>query len=156
MNQRQVFFLIKCRIYEISIHPMGENLLRKIMHIDDEEDVRSIAQLALCDIGGFQICSCSSGREALEKVAIFEPDLFLVDSMMPDMSGEELVKRLRMIAGCESVPVVFLTAVGHVEAMNRFRELKPVAIILKPFDPISLHDELQDAWAVAQSGAFQN
>lgn len=116
-----------------------------MLHVDDDEDVRSIAQLALRDIGGLEVCTCASGQEAIDNVQDFGPDLLLVDSMMPDMSGEETVRIIRDMPGCSQVPVVFLTAVGHDKAMRSFRSLKPAAIILKPFDPITLCDQLNAA-----------
>lgn len=126
------------------------NRIQRVLHVDDDEDVRSIAQLALRDIGGLDVCTCASGQEAIDRVQEFAPDVLLVDSMMPDLSGEETVKRIRTLPGCSEVPVIFLTAVGHDNAMKTFRELKPAAIILKPFDPITLCDELKNA--VAENG----
>lgn len=125
-------------------------MLRKVLHVDDEEDVRIIAELALSDIGDLEVCSCASGSEAVERVADFEPDLLLVDSMMPDMSGEDTVRRIRSLRGFEHTPVVFLTAVGHADAMQRFRALGPAAIILKPFDPTELLDELRETWMAVE------
>lgn len=121
-------------------------MLTKVLHVDDEEDVRRIVELALSQIGGLDVCTCANGIEAVQRAPEFAPDLLLVDSMMPEMSGEETVRRLRELDGFQTTPVVFLTAVGHREVRNRLEALNPASIILKPFDPISLHEQLAQIW----------
>lgn len=127
-------------------------MLTKVLHVDDEEDVRRIVELALGQIGGLDLCICSNGEEVLAEAAQFKPDLFLIDSMMPDMSGEETVRRLRDFAEFDDTPVVFLTAVGHREAHRQLETLNPAAILLKPFDPITLHEQLEAIWQDSNAG----
>lgn len=64
-----------------------EKELRTILYAEDEEDIRSIAQIALEDIGGFTIRYCTNGEEVLAVAKTFVPDLLLLDVMMPGMDG---------------------------------------------------------------------
>ncbi|MGB3773666.1 MAG: response regulator, partial [Leeuwenhoekiella sp.] len=63
--------------------------LRRILHVDDDDDIGIIAALALEEVGQFTVCRCESGQAALDKAPGFGPDLFLLDYMMPDMDGQE-------------------------------------------------------------------
>ena len=68
--------------------------LKKILHVDDDQDIRTITQMSLEMVGGFELQQCASGKEALIVAPQFQPDLLLLDVMMPEMSGEELWHKL--------------------------------------------------------------
>ena len=67
----------------------------KILHVDDEADIRSIAKLTLESIGGFDVFSCASGKDAIAAVADTAPDLIVMDVMMPEMDGIEACELMR-------------------------------------------------------------
>ena len=69
--------------------------LKKILYVEDEPDIQMIARVALENVGGFELLVCSSGAEAVEKAAAFQPDLFLLDVMMPDLDGFDVLERIR-------------------------------------------------------------
>ena len=121
--------------------------VNRILYVEDEPDIREIAQLALADLGGFELRLCASGTEALTAVETFEPDLILLDVMMPGMDGTETLAALRERLDLARIPVVFMTAKLQPEELARFRRLGAADIIPKPFDPITLPDQIRAIWA---------
>jgi len=120
--------------------------LQKIMIIEDDPDIQTVARMALEAIGGFTVETCSSGREALDKVAGFEPDLFLLDVMMPEMDGPTTLKGLREQEGFAATPVIFCTAKAMPSELEQYRELGSAGIVAKPFDPMTLAEQVREIW----------
>lgn len=121
--------------------------LNKILHVDDDPDIRMITRLSLENVGGYTVRQCSSGEEALACAAEFLPDLALLDVMMPDMTGDETSKRLQDVIG--PVPVVFMTAKADRDTRTSLLALGAIGVIVKPFDPMKLAGDLHDLWAGA-------
>ena len=84
--------------------------LKKILCVEDEKDIQNIAKLSLEQIGGFELKLCSSGLEAIQECATYEPDLILLDIMMPEMDGGTTMKKLQELPTCKNVPVIFISA----------------------------------------------
>ncbi len=82
----------------------------KILLIDDEDDIRTVAQMSLQAVGGFRVLLASGGEEGLEISASENPDLILLDVMMPGLDGPETLKRLKSDPNSKDIPIVFLTA----------------------------------------------
>jgi CheY-like chemotaxis protein len=120
--------------------------LQRILHVDDDEDIRSIADIALKLVGQFELLQCASGKKATEQAEVFCPDLFLLDYMMPEMDGEETFRELRSLPGLGRVPVVFMTARVDNEFANRLRRDGALDVIAKPFDPMDLANQLRALW----------
>jgi CheY-like chemotaxis protein len=116
--------------------------MNKVLYAEDDPDIRAIAELALQDVGGFQVTLCSSGQQALEMAPIFEPDLILLDVMMPEMDGPETLSRLRGIEATRSVPVIFMTARIQSSEIEEYLALGAIGVIPKPFDPMTLADDI--------------
>lgn len=117
--------------------------LKKILFLEDEEDIRAIAEIALETIGAFDVCYCSSGQEALSKVSEFCPDLFLLDVMIPVMDGPTTLSHLRKIPGFEKTPCIFMTAKTQAYELEAYKKLG-ASIINKPFDPLTLADDIRE------------
>ncbi len=122
-------------------------MLKSVLHVDDDEDIRDIAKVALETIGGLNVVQCGSGKEALKQLDSYMPDLILLDSMMPEMNGEQTLLEIRKRKEVARVPVVFVTAKVHDEARSNFLQLGAVAVVVKPFDPLTLADDLRAIWA---------
>lgn len=120
--------------------------LQRILHVDDDEDIRSIADIALKLVGQFDLLQCASGKKATEEAEVFRPDLFLLDYMMPEMDGEQTFRELRSLPGLGGVPVVFMTARVDNEFANRLRRDGALDVIAKPFDPTDLANQLRALW----------
>jgi len=116
----------------------------RLLLVDDEDAIRTIATISLERIGGWTIITASSGKAALEAIQDDGPfDAVLMDVMMPELDGPSTLKRMRDDVLPSHVPVIFLTAkVGQTER-DRLLSLGASGVIAKPFDPMTLPEELQ-------------
>ena len=120
--------------------------LKKILYVEDEPDIQMIARVALENVGGFELCVCSSGTEALEKASAFAPDLLLLDVMMPGMDGPTTLAELRKIPALSNTPVMFMTAKVQPQEVEFLKSLNVADVIAKPFDPMGLAGNIRDSW----------
>lgn len=116
---------------------------KKILYVEDEPDIQTIAQMALEVVGGFTVKICSSGEEALKEVCGFAPDIILLDVMMPGMDGLQTYQKLRELPDCAAIPVVFMTAKVQAHEIKEYHDRGAVDVIAKPFDPMILADNVQ-------------
>ena len=123
--------------------------LKKILYVEDEPDIQMIARVALENVGGFELLICSSGPEAIEKAEGFNPDLLLLDVMMPGMDGPSTLKELRKIPQLEKTPVMFMTAKVQPQEVEFLKSLNVADVIAKPFDPMGLANNIRESWAKA-------
>jgi two-component system, OmpR family, response regulator len=121
--------------------------LQKILYVEDDPDIQAIAVMVLDAISGFTLEPCSSGNEALTKAVAFGPDLVLLDVMMPGMDGPETFQALRKMPELANTPVVFMTAKVQPQEVQGYLDLGAVGVIAKPFDPMTLADQLREIWA---------
>lgn len=121
--------------------------LSRILLIDDEPDIRTVAQLSLTALGGFTVECCASGAEALTRIQAFAPDLVLLDVMMPGMDGPSTLERLRSDPATAHIPVVFVTARVQPQEVVAYRAIGAVDVVAKPFDPMALPQLLRDIWS---------
>ncbi len=124
-----------------------KRMLQRILYVEDEQDIRQIAQLALEAVGGFTLEICASGPAAIASAPGFGPDLVLLDVMMPGMDGLTTFAELRKIPGMEAVPVIFMTAKVLPQEVARYREMGAADVIAKPFDPMTLSDTVNAIWS---------
>ena len=122
-------------------------MLNKILYAEDEADIREIATLALESIGQFEVASCESGVKVIELAMAFQPQLILLDVMMPEMDGPSTLKVLNNNEALKHIPVIFLTAKILPDEIERFKALGAIDVINKPFDPMTLADEMRKIWA---------
>ncbi|MEK6679394.1 MAG: sigma-54 dependent transcriptional regulator [Nitrospirota bacterium] len=103
-----------------------------ILIIDDEKDMRFYLENLMTSFG-YNTASVGSGHEALEKVKIINPSLIVLDLMMPEMDGIEVLKRLKEING--DIPVIMLSAHGHTDNVVKAMKIGASDFINKPFEP---------------------
>ena len=120
--------------------------LSRILCVEDEPDIQAIARLALEAVGGFNVRICSSGEDALGDAQSFAPDMILLDVMMPGMDGPTILKALQGIPELARIPVVFMTAKVHPGEVAQYRSLGAADVIPKPFDPMTLPDQIRKIW----------
>jgi CheY-like chemotaxis protein len=120
--------------------------LKRILLVEDDHDIQTVAGIVLRSLGGFELEICSSGAEALTRAPEIAPDLILLDVMMPGMDGPTTLKALRKIPGFASKPVVFMTARAQPNEVSRYRDLGVADVIVKPFDPAQLCDLVRAIW----------
>ncbi len=120
--------------------------LERILLVDDEADIRQVARLALEALGGFQVRECASGIAAPAAAADFEPQLILMDVMMPGQDGPETLRVLRATPELPPIPIVFMTAKVQPQEVSAFRSLGALEVIAKPFDPMTLAHTVRRIW----------
>jgi CheY-like chemotaxis protein len=114
--------------------------------VEDDPDIQTVASLALGSLGGYNVRVCASAAEAIEVAPSYAPDLILLDVMMPGMDGRQALQALRELPGTASTPVIFLTARVQPADVAQYREMDPLAVIAKPFDPTALVDTIDAIW----------
>ena len=120
--------------------------LKRILYVEDEADIQTIAVTVLEAIGGFAIVACTSGKQAIEAAPGADADLILVDVMMPGMDGPTTLKALRGVPQTASTPVIFMTAKVQASEIEHFRSLGALDVIPKPFDPMTLSEQIGEIW----------
>lgn len=120
--------------------------LEKILYVDDEPDISEIVKLSLERLGGYEVSVCGNGKQALEMAPGFAPDMILLDVMMPEMDGPTTLQELRKLEQFNEVPVVFVTAKVQPYEIEHFREIGAADVIAKPFDPLTLSDQVERIW----------
>jgi CheY-like chemotaxis protein len=110
----------------------------RILHVDDEPDIREIVDLSLGLNPDFQVRSCASGDEALTAAAEWSPELILLDVMMPRMDGPTTLSGLRKNPKTTDIPILFMTARAQPREIEQFIALGAQGVISKPFDPMTL------------------
>jgi CheY-like chemotaxis protein len=130
--------------------------LPKILHVEDDADIREIALIALETVGGLTVEQCASGKEAILRVAMFQPDLLLLDVMMPGMTGEETLQAFRAMPQFAATPVIFMTAKAQQSEVEKLKRQGALDVITKPFDPMELASQIVAIWQDGMaSGALQ-
>ncbi|MCB2047129.1 MAG: response regulator [Novosphingobium sp.] len=114
----------------------------RILHVDDEPDIREIVGLALELDPRFEVVAAPSGAEGLERLDEGGFNLVLLDMMMPEMDGPATFAAMRE-RSMGNVPVVFMTARAQAEQSEKLIALDAVGVIAKPFDPLTLASELE-------------
>lgn len=112
--------------------------MTRVLYVDDEPDIREIAELALSLDPDFDVRLAGSAREALTTIAQWRPDIVLLDVMMPEIDGPTLLNMMRQREDLADIPVIFVTARAQQSELQNFATLDAVGVIAKPFDPMSL------------------
>jgi len=124
---------------------MTEKLTR-ILYVEDDDSIAEVVMMALEELGGFIANHCDSGQKALDAVVEFAPQLILMDVMMPRMSGPETLENLKQIPQANGIPVIFMTAKVQTHEKESYCNLGAVGVIAKPFDPMTLSDQIISLW----------
>lgn len=125
---------------------MSAPTLKRVLYVEDDPDIRTVAVMALEIVGGLEVRACDSGTTAAQ-VTDFSPDLLLIDVMMPGMDGPTTLAHLRAIAAFATVPAMFFTAKVRPDEIARLMDLGAIGVIAKPFDPMGLAKEIGGKWA---------
>lgn len=116
----------------------------KILHVDDEDDIREVAAFALELDPSVVLTSAASGEAALAALdAGLCPDVVLLDVMMPHLDGPGTMARMRERPAHQATPVIFMTARAQSGEVSHYRALGALDVIVKPFDPMTLAGEVR-------------
>jgi CheY-like chemotaxis protein len=116
--------------------------LTRVLVVEDDVDIQKVIRMSLKMRGVSEIVMVESGTECIDRLGGFTPDVILLDVMMPHVDGYETCRRLKQDPATRAIPVVFLTA--RVQKADRERGMKLGALgyLTKPFDPMTLHDQI--------------
>ena len=112
--------------------------MMRVLYVDDEPDIREIAEMSLSLDPAFDVRTAPSGAAALALIADWPPDVMLLDVMMPEMDGPTLLVQIRGIERFATTPVIFVTARAQRSELQNFATMDAVGVIAKPFDPMEL------------------
>ncbi|MGD1950221.1 MAG: response regulator [Leptolyngbyaceae cyanobacterium] len=116
--------------------------MKHILIIDDEDDIRDVAQVALETIGGWRVSTASNGPDGLAQIQLDPPDAVLLDVMMPDVDGVDVFKQIQQNPQTQHLPVLLMTAKTQATDQQRFLKLGVMGIITKPFKAMLLADQI--------------
>lgn len=118
--------------------------MRRILIIDDEDDIREVAALSLEATAGWEVIAASSGAEGIQAAASagYRPDAILMDVMMPEMDGPTTFRRMQQNPEIANIPVLLLTAKVQGVDQRRFADLGVAGVLFKPFDPLTLAQQI--------------
>ncbi|HEY9712006.1 MAG TPA: response regulator, partial [Chroococcales cyanobacterium] len=115
---------------------------KKILLVDDDDNIRTIAVIGLEDVPDWTVIEASSGHAALQIAREERPDLILLDMMMPGMDGVMTMQKLQEQPETAGIPIIFMTAKVQTHEIASYRKLGARGVIVKPFDPITLPDDI--------------
>lgn len=121
--------------------------LQRVLHVEDVPSIQVVTRIALEKLGGYEVLSCASGQAALAEVQAFAPDLILLDMILPQMTGLELLAQMSVLIDLRKTPVVLLTGQSDEAAdPEELRRLGVRKLLHKPFNPLQLAAQLEDVW----------
>lgn len=120
--------------------------LERILHVEDVPSIQVVTRITLEKLGGFEVLSCATGQEALERVQAFAPDLILLDVMLPEMDGIEFLRQLAQRVDLQQIAVVLLTGQQEPADLAELKRLGVRRLLHKPFDPLQLAAQLSEIW----------
>ncbi len=119
--------------------------MRRILIIDDEEDIRAVAALSLEAVAGWSVATANSGTAGIQAARDTLPDAILMDVMMPGMDGPTTFRAMQQVPEIAAIPVILLTAKVQGVDQRRFADLGVASILFKPFDPLLLAQQISAA-----------
>lgn len=117
--------------------------INTILLVDDDQHIRRICQVCLTNIGHWQVALAESGYEGLDMARKNKPDVILLDVMMPGMDGPTTLSKLREDPDLKDVPVILMTAKVQPQEVEQYTRLGATGVISKPFDPMTLPQEIR-------------
>jgi two-component system OmpR family response regulator len=123
--------------------------LKRILYVEDEDSIRTIAVTVLEAVGGFTVVACASGSQALAAAPGAAADLILLDVMMPGMDGPATLQALRALPQTAQTPAIFMTAKVQASEIQQYKSLGAIEVIAKPFDPMTLSAQISEIWQKA-------
>lgn len=129
-----------------------ETALERVLHVEDDASIRMVASVALEKVGKLKVLSCEGGAQALALAADFDPQIILLDVMMPQMDGPATLQQLKQRLDLSARLVLFMTAKVQQQEQDYYQSIGAFGVIIKPFDPMTLAAQLQQHWERFQAG----
>lgn len=122
--------------------------VKRILIVDDDADIREATQLCLEITGQWEVLKAGNGPEGLAIAQVEKPTAILLDMMLPGMDGITILKKLRENPDTQEIPIVILTAKAQSSEKKVFDQLKVAAVITKPYDPMTISDQIASALSI--------
>jgi len=119
--------------------------LRRILLVEDDPDIQDVTVFLLSG-AGFEVRACGSAEQAFQEARSFDPELILLDVMMPGLDGEGAFAAFREMPATANTPVIFMTARVQPREIRSYRQLGCLGVIPKPFDADTLVDTIHEMW----------
>ena len=126
---------------------MPDRPLNRICYVEDDEDIQRIVRVTLERVGKMTVAIVGDPTQAIAAMTEFQPDLVMLDWMMPVMDGPTLFRQMKLRPETSALPVVFITAKASQRDLDELKALGAVGTISKPFSPKDLPDQLRAIWA---------
>jgi len=123
--------------------------IQSVLYVDDDADICEVVKTTLCVVAKFCVHTAASGEQAIDLAREVHPDLVLMDIMMPGLDGPSTLRRMRNDVLLAHIPVIFMTAKLLPAEVAHFLRLGAIGVIGKPFDPLTLSEELWALWSNA-------
>ena len=123
----------------------------KLLHVEDDADIREIALMALELSGDFEVVQCETGEAALNQVQNYTPDVILLDIQMPGMDGIELARRIRETARHADTPILMLTAMSDKRYIDAAFAAGATDYVTKPFEIAELKERISVVEGMAEA-----
>lgn len=125
---------------------MPDQPLNRICYVEDDEDIQRIVRMSLERVGKMTVEVVSDPTVAIEAMVAFQPDLVMLDWMMPGMDGPTLFRHMKTRPETEKLPVGFITAKASQGELQELMAMGAAGAISKPFSPRELPDQLREIW----------
>ncbi|MEM6598692.1 MAG: response regulator [Cyanobacteria bacterium P01_D01_bin.36] len=120
-------------------------MAKRILIVDDDADIREATQLCLEITGHWEVLKAANGPDGIAIAQAERPDAILLDMMLPGMDGMTILKKLRENPTTQTIPIVILTAKVQSSEQNQFEQLAVASVITKPYDPLTISDQISAA-----------
>ena len=117
--------------------------LERILVVDDDSAILTLAEMALSQLGGFQVKTTTSGEDAIACLGDFNPDMILLDANMPGLDGPETLEKIRQHPQYSSLPIAFVTGETRQTEVDQLMALGAIGVINKPYDPMTLSEQVR-------------
>lgn len=115
---------------------------KRVLIIDDEETIQTVVQFGIKLAAGWEVLTASSGLKGIQTAQTEQPDVILLDVMMPDMDGIATFKELQACPEIQQIPVILLTAKAQTADKRQFNDLGVSGVITKPFNSLDLPEQI--------------
>lgn len=142
MTTRKDFQAVSGNPHFSTSHPY-RHPTRRVLLIDDEAPLRRVTQLTLKITAGWEVWGAASGKEGVQQAELEQPDVILLDLMMPDVDGLSTLKMLQDNPKTQPIPIILLTAKLQTNPQLKLQYSAIKAVLVKPFDPTTLAQEIK-------------
>ncbi|WGV26342.1 response regulator [Halotia branconii] len=117
---------------------------KRVLVVDNEQYIQEVAKICLETVAGWEVLTASSGQEGIAQAVAWQPDVILLDVMMPDMDGITTFEKLQANSVTQEIPVILLTAKIQSADRRRYNQMGMISAIAKPFNPLELAKQIAE------------